>query len=102
MPESAALIWFEAIARRRCVTAIYNGVAAKLAPHILYTRADQLYVAAVAIERRGIRVPDRKLGIFKVSGLRECVLVEEPFTIDPAFDSRDPRYAGTTVFAVEG
>ena len=61
---------FEAIALKKCVAATYNHSAVTLAPHILYTRHDELYVDAVTLERDGRPPRERKLGTFKLTGLR--------------------------------
>ena len=37
---------FEGVALKKCVAATYNNTAFKLAPHILYTRHDEMYVDA--------------------------------------------------------
>ena len=52
----------EAIALKTCVEGIYNRMTVKLAPHILYTRHDELYVDAVTVERDGTppRGPHRR------------------------------------------
>src|SRR3546814_19295620 len=52
----------EAIALRKCLEATYNRTNVKLAPHILYTRHDELYVDAVTVERVWRRPREVKLG----------------------------------------
>ena len=99
--STPTMIWFEAIARRRCVRATYNGMAALLAPHVLYSRREQPYVGAVVIARRGVPAVERRLGIFAVAGLSACTLTDEAFEIDPSFVPDDPRYAAATLLAVE-
>ena len=95
------MILFEAIARRQQVSAIYNGMQIQMAPHVLYTRDEMLYLGAVVTIRRGVAVPQVKLSIFKVDGLRELALLAAPFEIDRDFDPADARYAASTVFVVE-
>lgn len=91
----------EAIALQKCVTATYNRTAFKLAPHILYTRHDELFVDAIALERDGQPPREFKLGAFKLGGLKDLELAEHRFDPAPLFNPADPKYAGETVFAVE-
>lgn len=57
----ATMIWLEAIAGWRCVDTVYNGVRTRIAPHVLYLRAGQPYVAAAVLERRGVAVSEPQL-----------------------------------------
>jgi hypothetical protein len=95
-------ILLEAIATRRCVEAVYNRTAMRLAPHILYTRHDELYVDAVALVRDGQPPRELKLGTFKLAGLKEVAVGEQPFERQALFNPSEPKYAGVTLFAVEG
>ena len=98
MPSKLIL---EAIARQRCFTAVYNKMAVTLAPHILYTRHGELYVDAVTVERDG-RVPvEPKIGAFKLTGLTNVTVADQPFQPEPIFNPAEPRYEGTTLFAIE-
>ena len=90
----------EAIARGTCIRAVYNRMHVTLAPHILYTRHDELYVDAITVERDGRPPREVKLGAFKLTGLREVALVEQVFEREPVFDPDESRYAGVTLFAV--
>ncbi|HTU11929.1 MAG TPA: hypothetical protein VMG08_13645 [Allosphingosinicella sp.] len=94
-------IILEAIARGSCVAAVYNRMKVILAPHILYTRHDELYVDAVTLERDGQPPREVKLGSFKLTGLKEIALAAREFRPDPVFDPALERYAGTTLFAVQ-
>jgi hypothetical protein len=47
----------EAIALKKCVTATYNNVEMTLAPHILYSKHDALFIDAVALERIRLYCP---------------------------------------------
>jgi hypothetical protein len=98
---SANRIVLEAIARRRCLHATYNRAAVRLAPHILYTRHDELFVDAVTLEHDGRRPRETRLGTFKLAGLREPRVADQAFGLEPAFDPGDPRYAGVTLLAAE-
>ncbi|WP_136161228.1 hypothetical protein [Sphingomonas flavalba] len=91
----------EAIALRKCIMATYNRTAFKLAPHILYTRHDDLFVDAVTLERDGRRPREIKLGAFKLAGLSELALTAQTFQPEALFDPAAERYVETTVFAVE-
>lgn len=93
-------ILLEAIALGTCIEAVYNRMKVRLAPHILYTRHDELYVDAVTVERDGRPPREVKLGTFKLTGLREVALVEQRFAREPGFDPDQSKYAGVTLFTV--
>jgi hypothetical protein len=95
-------ILLEAIARKLCVTAVYNGSRFTLAPYILYNRKSGLYVDAVTVFRDEALPREEKIGAFKVDGLRELSLAEQGFEPKPLYDAADERYEGTRLFAVEG
>ena len=92
--------FLEAIATRRCVAATYNRMRVKLAPHILYTRHDEMYVDAVTVEREGQPPREIKFGTFKLAGLKDVALSDKPFNPDPAFDPATAKYDGVTLFTV--
>jgi hypothetical protein len=92
----------EAIARRLCVASVYNKTNVTLAPHIVYTKHDELFVDAVPVERDGKPPRELKLGTFKLTGLSDTVITQRSFDRYNAFDPRDPKYAGATIFAIEG
>jgi hypothetical protein len=91
---------FEAIARRVCLEATYNRTAFRLAPHILYTRHDELYVDAVALARDGLPPREVKIGTFKLTGLKNVKVGEDGFQPEAGFDPGDSKYDGVTLFAV--
>lgn len=91
----------EAIALKKCLVVKYNHVTMKLAPHILYTRDDALHIDAVALQRDGQPPKQKKLGVFRLSGLNSLALTEEPFVVEPLFEPRAKRYDGSTLLAVE-
>jgi hypothetical protein len=97
----ASKILLEAIALRTCVEATYNRMRMRLAPHILYTRHDELYLDAVPLQRDGRPAREVKLGTFKLAGLKELALAAQRFQRAPVFDPADGRYEGVTLFAVE-
>lgn len=93
-------VLLEAIARRLCVTVVYNRQGAVLAPHILYLRHGDPFIDAVTVEREGKPPREIKLGTFKLAGLSGVTLTERPFDPDPSFDAGSERYAGGALFAV--
>jgi hypothetical protein len=93
-------IVLEAIAMHKCLRAVYNRAAIKLAPYILYTRHDELFVDAVTIERDGQPPRELKLGTFKLAGLKELAIVGTEFKPQPIFNPADARYEGVTLLAV--
>ncbi|HEY0270962.1 MAG TPA: hypothetical protein VGC10_08245 [Sphingomonas sp.] len=105
MPEAEPVVptrlFLEAIARRVCVSTTYNRMAIKLAPHVLYTRHDELFVDGVTVEREGKKPKELKLGTFKLTGLSATELTRRLFVPQSLFDQSDPKYAGTTLLAVE-
>lgn len=94
-------IALEAIVRQRCLSATYNRTRMILAPHILYTRNEALYVDAVVISREGMLPREEKVGTFKLDGLKDLALTERPFTISSLFDRTLDKYDGVTLMAVE-
>jgi hypothetical protein len=93
-------IVLEAIATRKCLEGVYNRMAVKLAPHILYTRHDELYVDAVTLERDGRPPREPKVGSFKVTGIHDPRVGDQSFEPQPIFDRDAERYVGTTLFAI--
>jgi hypothetical protein len=93
-------IFLEAIALKTSVEAVYNRMKLRLAPHILYTRHDELFVDAVTLERDGQPPREVRLGTFKLAGLREVALAGQPFQPATVFDPQQSKYAGVTLFAV--
>ena len=100
-PGGAAPTIFEAIVRQLCITASYNGGGVMLAPHAIFTRHGELYVAAITIARDGNPPREPKVGLFKLDGLGDLSLSNKTFEISPLFDREDVRYAAETLMAVE-
>lgn len=98
--ESSKLL-LEAIALQKCIAATYNRMRVKLAPHVLYTRHDELFIDAVTVERDGQHPREVKLGTFKLAGLTELEFAGRTFLPEPRFNPNDEKYEGTTLFAVE-
>ena len=65
------LVLFEAIARKRAVTAEYNGVQMRLAPHVLFERRGDLFLSAVNLTKNWRSEEEKRLGHFKLDGLGE-------------------------------
>jgi hypothetical protein len=91
----------EAIVTRRCIEATYNRSDVKLAPHILYTRHDEMFVDAITVERAGQPPREIKLGTFKLSGLAIHGLSDTSFDRSDIFDAGEEKYAGVTLLTVE-
>ncbi len=91
----------EAIALKKCVTAVYNNVQMKLAPHILYSKHSALFMDAVILEKHGEARRDKKLGAFHLAGLNDLELTDQPFEIDALFEPAAEKYQGSTIFVVD-
>ena len=93
--------FFEGVALKKCVVATYNNTAFKLAPHILYTRHDEMYVDAVPLEKDGQPPREVKLGTFKLAGLKDVRVDDLHFEKSEIFEPAAEKYTGTTLLAVE-
>ena len=92
---------FEGVALKKCVAATYNRTAFRLAPHILYTRHDEMYVDAVPVEKEGQPPRETKLATFKLSGLKDVRVEDLHFEMSEIFEPAAEKYEGTTLLAVE-
>ncbi|MBL0924561.1 MAG: hypothetical protein IBJ12_08885 [Sphingomonadaceae bacterium] len=90
----------EAIALKKCVTAVYNGVAMKLAPHILYSKNNALFIDAITLEKHGQPPREKKLGAFHLQGLNDLQIVDELFEPDELFEADAEKYEGVALFKV--
>ena len=99
MSQSATVL--QAIALKKCLEAVYNRAPVRLAPHILYTRHDELYVDAVTVEREGKPPREIKIGTFKLDGLQELAVAEQDFQPNALFNPGEDKYRDVTLFAVE-
>lgn len=100
MSQNALVL--QAIALKQCVVATYNRTQVRLAPHILYTRHDELYLDAVTKQRDGQPPREVKIGTFKLTGLQDLALAaDQPFEPESIFDPSSEKYQGVTLFAVE-
>ena len=100
-PNGGAPVVLEGIVRKKCIAATYNRVAVILAPHVLFTKNDALYVGAVTLERDGQLPKELKLGLFKLDGLVGLRLDDRDFTTSNLYDAADERFAGAALMTVE-
>ena len=63
---------FEAIALQKCLKVTYNKMVVTLAPHILYTRHDEMYIDAVTTDRDGRPPRELKLARSSWQACRTC------------------------------
>ncbi|HWV11807.1 MAG TPA: hypothetical protein VN110_00780 [Sphingobium sp.] len=98
---TAPTTFFEAIALQKCIKATYNKMVVTLAPHILYTRHDEMFIDAVTVEREGAPPRELKLGTFKLAGLNDVSILDETFeAMYGLYNEGDDKYKGVTLFAV--
>lgn len=100
VPTTTPII-FEAIVRKMSIAATYNKVEMTLAPHVIYTKHDELFVDADVLARDGKPPKEPKIGTFKLIGLNGVRLTPRAFTVSPLFDQGNFKYADTTLMAVE-
>lgn len=100
VPDRADILC-QAIAQRVCVAATYNGKALTLAPHIVFTKYDDQFLAAVTVDQDGKKPKVTKLGTFKLAGLTDLSVTTKPFEPRRSFSADDPRYAGNMVCALQ-
>ncbi|MEE4453536.1 hypothetical protein [Novosphingobium resinovorum] len=95
------LTMMEAISRRRLVQASYNGSVINLAPHLLFERHGDLFVAALNIDKTWRSDEDPRLGQFKLAGLADATLKDDEFSPLPADRITAPREDDITLLTVE-
>ena len=96
-----AQIIAQAVRRKLAITAVYNRTSMVIAPHILYTKHDDLFIDGVVTLRDGKVPAELKLGTFKLAGLNTVSLTVDSFTVQPFYDPADPKYEGVTVAKVD-
>jgi len=101
VPSNANALLLQAIALRQCVTAVYNRMHVTLAPHILFTRHDDVFVDAVTLKRDGQPPKEIKLGTFKLAGLKDIEVTDRSFVPDAIFNPGDIKYDRVTLFVVD-
>ena len=87
----------QAIRRKLCIVATYNRTSMQIAPQILYTKHDDLFMDGVAVLRDGKVPAELKLGTFKLAGLNNVSLTAETFTVQSLFNPADTKYEGVTI-----
>ncbi len=97
---TANRVILEAIATKRCLTGSYNGTLFVLAPHILYTRRDLVYLDAVPVSKNGAPPREPKMATFKVDGMSDIDLAEEPFEVSCLYEPWLEKYRDKTLFSV--
>jgi hypothetical protein len=90
----------EAIARRRTVTADYNGNRMTLAPHQLFERHGDLFVSALNLGKNWREDEEPRLGLFKLDGLGAAEVEETGFDPLPTFEAAAPRDDDVLLMAV--
>ena len=90
----------EAIARKRTVTARYNGNVMRLAPHLMFERHGALFVSALNLDKNWRSDDERRLGHFKLDGLAQTELADEGFDPLPAFEPVAPKDEDTLVLSI--
>ena len=81
--DQARIKIIEAIARSMLLTARYNGQTLTLAPHALFARRGDLFVSALNLAKNRRSDDERRLGNFKLAGLADVEVTEEPFEALP-------------------
>jgi hypothetical protein len=99
--SAEAQIIAQAVRRKLAITAVYNRTGMTIAPHILYTKHEDLFVDGVVTLRDGKVPPELKLGTFKLAGLNTVSLTVDAFTVQPFYDPTDAKYDGVTVAKVD-
>lgn len=99
MPD-ARLTLLEAISRRMLVEAQYNGATIRLAPHLMFERHGDLFVAALNLGKTWRSDEEPRLGQFKLAGLNGARLIEEEFEPLPGYEAKQPRETDTLVLSI--
>lgn len=98
--DNTRITMMEAIARKRTVTARYNGNEIKLAPHLLFERHGDLFVSAFNMSKAWRTDDERRLGQFKLAGLGALRLLDESFEPLPSYEPSPPRAEDTPILAI--
>ena len=98
--SSEAELLVQAIRRKLRIVATYNRTSMQIAPQILYTKHDDLFIDGVAVLRDGKVPAELKLGTFKLAGLSNVSLTPETFTVQSLFNPADAKYEGVTIAKV--
>ena len=98
--DDTRLKLMEAIARKKVVTAQYNGQTLTLAPHLLFERRGDLFISALNLNKSWRSDEEPRLGHFKLGGLASIELSEEGFEPLPGFEAAPPREEDTPLLGV--
>lgn len=98
--DDTRLKLMEAIARKKLVTAQYNGQTLTLAPHLLFERRGDLFISALNLNKSWRSDEEPRLGHFKLGGLASIELSEEGFEPLPGFEAAPPREEDTPLLGV--
>jgi len=90
----------EAIARRRMISANYNGNRMTLAPHLMFERHGDLFISALNLGKNWRSEEERRLGHFKLDGLGATELLEDGFEPLPSFEAAAPHADDTLILAI--
>lgn len=90
----------EAIALKRAITAEYNGAEMLLAPHLLFSRHEDLFLSALNLRKTWRSEEEKRLGAFKLDGLSKIAVTDEPFEPLSGFQPVPPRETDCQVFAL--
>ena len=90
----------EAIARKKAVSARYNGGEMILAPHLLFERHGDLFVSALNLSKVRRADDECQLGQFKLEGLAMMALTDVTFEPLATFQQAAPRSDDTMIFAI--
>lgn len=98
--DDTRLKLMEAIARKKLVTAQYNGQVLTLAPHLLFERRGDLFISALNLNKSWRSDEEPRLGHFKLGGLAGIALSDDGFDPLPGFDAGPPREEDTPLLGV--
>lgn len=90
----------EAIALKRAISARYNSADMLLAPHRLFSRHGELFLSALNLRKNWRSEEERRLGHFKLDGLSDTAITEDPFEPLPADENGLPRETDQEVFSI--
>ena len=100
-PPASTPVVLEAIVKQQAIAGSWNRSDVTLAPHVLYTRHDELFIDAVTLERDGKPPKEPKLGTFKLAGVGAVRITPRRFGRSELFVANDPKYAGVTLMAID-
>jgi len=97
---SPRLAVMEAITRLRAVSALYNGAVVKLAPHQIFERRGDLFLAALNLGKNWRSEEEKRLGQFKFAGLSDVKLLPDGVTPLPSYDGVPPRPEDVLILSI--